>query len=202
MSRPRRWCSPPPGTNRDHDVALAPRPRRRRRRASCCWPSCVGRPAAAAPTPRSSCSPAASATPTRSAPGGCSRCDSRHRRRRRLRAFVAAGKPVIGICNGFQVLDCARAAARCARRHNAERPLPVRVGARCAPSPPGACIWTADLDADRVPDRPRRGSLRAPRSGRAAPLPGRSPCATPATTPTARSPTSPGCATRAGSCSG
>ena len=70
-----------------------------------------------------------------------------------LRAFIDAGKPIIGICNGFQVLAktellpgtaaCGRAAADLHPREQRLRPVRRSVG-----SPRGAarkCVWTRDL---------------------------------------------------------
>jgi hypothetical protein len=76
-----------------------------------------------------------------------------------LQAFVAAARPVIGICNGFQVPH--RAAAGRARPQ-LEWPLPVRVGA------PAGTTESLHLDHrhrhHRLPHRSRRRPLHASRS--------------------------------------
>ena len=66
--------------------------------------------------------------------------------RRRLRAFVAGGRPVIGICNGFQVLTRTGLLPG-ALGHNDHGRFDCR-GSRCAPSRASRCIWTAGLDDD------------------------------------------------------
>ena len=79
-----------------------------------------------------------------------------------LRSFVAARKPVIGICNGFQVLTRTGLVAGRPRPQR-QRPLPVPV------DHPAGSDQSLHLDHrhrdDRLPDRPRRGALHAPRPG-------------------------------------
>ena len=80
--------------------------------------------------------------------------------------FVAAGRPLIGICNGFQVLTRAGLLpwrTRPQRRRHVRLPLGRagtghRLGVRVDPR---------SRRHDPLPDRPRRGPLRPPRSGRA-----------------------------------
>ena len=65
-----------------------------------------------------------------------------------LRAFVAAGRPVIGICNGFQVLT-GTGLLPGALGHNASGHFQcewVRLEA-----PAGRCVWTQDLDPIECP---------------------------------------------------
>ena len=146
-----------------------PRPRRRRAARSCSLAELVARPELLDDAQHRSWSPAGSATPTRSAPGACSPSTSAPTAgsATSCRAFVAAGSPVIGICNGFQVLTAHRPAARARSAHNASGRFDCRWVALDA-EPPSRCIWTAGLDDDdRLPDRPRRGPLRAPRPRRA-----------------------------------
>ena len=101
----------------------------------------------------------------------------RRRSARRCATFVAGGRPVIGICNGFQVLTRAGLLPG-ALGHNADGRFDCR-WVELAAEPAVACVWTAGLDdADPLPDRPRRGPLRAPRPRRRSPPPARSRCAT------------------------
>ncbi len=65
-----------------------------------------------------------------------------------LRAFVAAGRPVIGICNGFQVLTAAGLLPG-ALGHNASGHFQcewVRLDV-----PAGRCVWTAGLEPIECP---------------------------------------------------
>ena len=62
----------------------------------------------------------------------------------RLRAFVASGRPVIGICNGFQVLTRTGLLPG-ALGHNAGGHFDCR-WVRLAPEPASRSIWTAGLD--------------------------------------------------------
>ena len=78
-----------------------------------------------------------------------------------LREFVAAGKPVIGICNGFQVLTRTGLLPG-ALGHNAERPLRVPLGARST-APASRCIWTVG--------HRRRSTARSPTARAATPTP-------------------------------
>jgi phosphoribosylformylglycinamidine synthase len=64
----------------------------------------------------------------------------------RLRAFVDSGRPVVGICNGFQVLTRAGLLPG-ALGHNAGGRFDCRWVALCA-EPRSRCIWTARLDDD------------------------------------------------------
>jgi phosphoribosylformylglycinamidine synthase len=65
-----------------------------------------------------------------------------------LRAFVAAGKPVVGICNGFQVLTSAGLLPG-ALGHNASGHFQCEWVQLHAPA--GRCIWTAGLTAIDCP---------------------------------------------------
>ena len=62
----------------------------------------------------------------------------------RLRAFVASGRPVVGICNGFQVLTRTGLLPG-ALGHNAGGHFDCR-WVRLAPEPASRSIWTAGLD--------------------------------------------------------
>ena len=201
MSSVRALVIAGPGTNRDHDVADRARTRRRRRSRSCSPSELVAEPAPARRRSVSPWSPAASATPTRSAPVACSHSTWRSGSATRSAASSTDGRPLLGICNGFQVLTARRAAPR--------RPRPQRQGRfDCRwvvldAVPASVSVWTRrHRRSDPLPDRPRRGSLRAPRPRRARRgRPGRA--ALPrAPTRTVRSPTSPGSAIRPASCSG
>ena len=117
----------------------------------------------------------------------------------RLRDFVAGGRPVIGICNGFQVLTRTGLLPG-ALGHNASGRFDcrwVRLAAdptAVASGPPGS---TTSCTA---PSPTVRAATSTP-TPTASPPPARSPCATSAATRTARSPTSPASATRPASCS-
>jgi phosphoribosylformylglycinamidine synthase len=63
-----------------------------------------------------------------------------------LRAFVADGRPVVGICNGFQVLTRTGLLPG-ALGHNVGGRFDCRWVA-LAPEPASRCIWTAGLDDD------------------------------------------------------
>ncbi len=78
-----------------------------------------------------------------------------------MRAFVAAGKPIIGICNGFQVLAktellpgpiAGRAGQTCTLAHNDSGRF---IDRWVSVAPPAArnsrCIWTAGLSAIELP---------------------------------------------------
>ena len=69
----------------------------------------------------------------------------------RLRAFVASGRPVVGICNGFQVLTRTGLLPG-ALGHNAGGRFDCRWVA-LTPEPASRCIWT---------DRPRRRRSHCP----------------------------------------
>jgi phosphoribosylformylglycinamidine synthase len=64
----------------------------------------------------------------------------------RLRTFVASGRPVVGICNGFQVLTRTGLLPG-ALGHNAGGRFDCRWVALRA-EPESRCIWTAGLDDD------------------------------------------------------
>jgi phosphoribosylformylglycinamidine synthase len=64
----------------------------------------------------------------------------------RLRAFVASGRPVAGICNGFQVLTRTGLLPG-ALGHNTSGRFDCR-WVTLATEPKGRCIWTAGLDDD------------------------------------------------------
>jgi phosphoribosylformylglycinamidine synthase subunit PurQ / glutaminase len=65
-----------------------------------------------------------------------------------LRRFVTAGKPVIGICNGFQTLTRLGLLPG-ALGHNAQGHFDCRWVTLHAPS--SRCVWTADLDPIECP---------------------------------------------------
>ena len=144
----------------------------------------IERPAAARRRRRWSSSPAASATPTRSVPAGCSLSSSSTALGDELRAFVAAGKPVIGICNGFQVLDAHRPAARRLRSATTTSGHFQCGGSACSRRR-SRCIWTAGLIDDRSTARSptARAASRAPRRSRRWRPTDRSRCATSARNP-------------------
>ena len=123
-------------------------------------------------------------------------------RRRSCDGFVAAGKPVIGICNGFQTLVRGRSPARCPGPQR-RRPLPLPMGDARAPT-------AAAVHLDRRTST--RSSARSP-TARAATCtrtstrwtpPARWRCATSASNPNGSAATSPASATRpawsSGSC--
>jgi phosphoribosylformylglycinamidine synthase len=62
-----------------------------------------------------------------------------------LHGFVAAGRPVLGICNGFQVLTRAGLLPG-ALGHNAGGHFDCRWVELAAP--PSRCVWTSDLQGD------------------------------------------------------
>lgn len=62
----------------------------------------------------------------------------------RLREFVAAGRPVIGICNGFQVLTRTRLLPG-ALGHNAHGRFECR-WVVLEPPPTSRCLWTKGID--------------------------------------------------------
>ncbi|MGH9272255.1 MAG: phosphoribosylformylglycinamidine synthase subunit PurQ, partial [Ilumatobacteraceae bacterium] len=62
----------------------------------------------------------------------------------RLRDFVASGRPVIGICNGFQVLTRAGLLPG-ALGHNEQGRFDCR-WVELAAEPASTCIWTSGLD--------------------------------------------------------
>jgi phosphoribosylformylglycinamidine synthase I len=64
----------------------------------------------------------------------------------RLRSFVAGGRPVIGICNGFQALTRTGLLPG-ALGHNAGGRFDCR-WVRLAAEPASRCIWTADMEAE------------------------------------------------------
>ena len=64
----------------------------------------------------------------------------------RLRAFVAGGRPVIGICNGFQVLTRTGLLPG-ALGHNRQGRFDCR-WVELAPEPASRCIWTEGLGDD------------------------------------------------------
>ena len=64
----------------------------------------------------------------------------------RLRAFVAGGRPVVGICNGFQVLTRTGLLPG-ALGHNSQGHFDCRWVA-LRPEPASRCIWTSRLDDD------------------------------------------------------
>jgi phosphoribosylformylglycinamidine synthase len=77
-----------------------------------------------------------------------------------LRDFIAAGKPVIGICNGFQVLVktdllpgplAGRTGQTATLAHNDSGRFTDRWIQLAAPPGPGKCIWTGALEALELP---------------------------------------------------
>ncbi len=62
----------------------------------------------------------------------------------RLREFVAAGRPLIGICNGFQVLTRTRLLPG-ALGHNAQGSFDCR-WVVLDPAPNSSCVWTRGID--------------------------------------------------------
>ena len=200
--RPATRASRPPGTNRDHDVALRPRPGRRRADESRCSSRADRTTRGCSTRRKCSWSPAASATPTRSARGGCWRWSSRHRRSAtRCAAFVAArqagDRDLQRVPGAHRAPGCcpARSATTPSGRFHCEW---VDAGRRAAV----ACIWTAGIDDDRLPDRPRRGPLRRTPTRRRWPPPARSRCATPARNPNGSVDDIAGVCDATGSCSG
>ena len=194
VSSPTALVLSAPGTNRDHDVAFA-------LTLAGATPTIVSlRELAERPQLLADAQMLV-------APGGFSHADSlgagrmfavslRHAVGDGLRDFVAAGKAVIGICNGFQTLVRAGLLPG-ALGHNASGGF--------------QCEWVTlqpqpsrlHLDARhrrlRLPDRPRRGTVRARRRRRLSSAPGRSRCGT-RRTPTAARRRSPACATPPASC--
>ncbi len=165
MSRPRALVLAAPGTNRHHDVVVRPRPRRRRGRPRCC-------------------SPRRSPSPQRLAdardPRRRRRVQLRRRARRRAdvgaRAAPPPGRRARRVRRRRQAGD--RDLQRLPGAHRRRACCPVRSdttptagstadGWRSTPSRRRRCIWTAGPRPHRVPDRPRRGPLRAPRPRRA-----------------------------------
>jgi phosphoribosylformylglycinamidine synthase len=71
-----------------------------------------------------------------------------HRLGDQLRAFVAAGKPLLGICNGFQTLTRLGLLPG-ALGHNAHGSFRCRWVALDAPT--SRCVWTNDLDGFECP---------------------------------------------------
>ena len=99
------------------------------------------------------------------------------RRRRSSRAFVAGRQAGD---RHLQRLPGAHRAPACCPARSATTPSGHFECRWVAPrrQPPSRCVWTAGLDRDRLPDRPRRGPLRAPRSRPRSPPPARWRCAT------------------------
>ncbi|MET0144151.1 MAG: phosphoribosylformylglycinamidine synthase I [Ilumatobacteraceae bacterium] len=64
----------------------------------------------------------------------------------RLRSFVASGRPVAGICNGFQVLTSTGLLPG-ALGHNIQGRFDCR-WVELSPEPDSRCIWTQHLDDD------------------------------------------------------
>ena len=113
-----------------------------------------------------------------------------------LRAFVAAGKPVIGICNGFQVLTRTGLLPG-ALGHNASGHFQCEWVTLHAPT--SRCIWTHEVTEINCPIAHGEGRYTHPDPAGLAAA-GRSPCGIAPATPTARSTTSPACATPAAWC--
>ena len=147
MSRPRALVLAAPGTNRNHDVALA------LDLAGAEASTLLLAEAIAAPETLADAQILVAA-------GGFSYADAlgagrmwalqlRHRLADALEAFVAAGKPVIGICNGFQVLTGAGLLPG-ALGHNADGRFHCEWVA-LRPEPDSRCIWTAGLETLECP---------------------------------------------------
>jgi len=73
----------------------------------------------------------------------------RHHLADQLAGFTAGGRPVIGICNGFQVLT-ATGLLPGARGHNAEGRFVCR-WVELSPEPASRCIWTQGLGPIECP---------------------------------------------------
>lgn len=141
MSRPHALVLAAPGTNRHHDVAFAL--------------DLAGAEASTVLLAEAIAEPARLAgAQILVAAGGFSYADAlgagrmwalelRHRLADALAAFVAASKPVIGICNGFQVLTAADLLPG-ALGHNADGRFHCEWVA-LAPEPASRCVWTAGL---------------------------------------------------------
>lgn len=147
MSRPRALVLAAPGTNRNHDVAFA-----------------LDLAGADAETLLLADAIADPAKLRRAqilvAAGGFSYADAlgagrmwalqlRHRLADALDELVGAGKPIIGICNGFQVLTGAGLLPG-ALGHNADGRFHCEWVA-LRPDPATNCIWTAGLDTLECP---------------------------------------------------
>ena len=141
MSRPRAVVLAAPGTNRHHDVAFAL--------------DLAGAEASTVLLAEAIAEPATLAgAQILVAAGGFSYADAlgagrmwalqlRHRLADALDAFVADGKPVIVICNGFQVLTGAGLLPG-ALGHNADGRFHCEWVA-LQPEPASHCVWTAGL---------------------------------------------------------
>lgn len=141
MNRPLALVVAAPGTNRDHDVAYAL--------------ELAGARSSIVPIEQVVAEPALLAGAQMFVvPGGFSHADAlgagrvfalsvQQLAQHELAAFVAAGKPVIGICNGFQTLVRAGLLPG-ALGHNASG------GFQCEwvtlDAPPSACVWTRDIE--------------------------------------------------------
>jgi phosphoribosylformylglycinamidine synthase subunit PurQ / glutaminase len=73
----------------------------------------------------------------------------RHRLREHLQAFIDDGRPVIGICNGFQVLTAAGLLPG-ALGHNVDGRFTCR-WVTLAAEPAGRCIWTSGIGRIECP---------------------------------------------------
>ncbi len=141
MSRPTALVVAAPGTNRDHDVAYAL--------------ELAGARATIVPIEQLARTPSMLAqVQMLVVPGGFSHADAlgagrmfalslAELARHELAEFVAAGKPVLGICNGFQTLVRAGLLPG-ALGHNAGG------GFQCEwvtlDAPAGVCVWTRDVE--------------------------------------------------------
>ncbi len=199
MSRPRAMVLAAPGTNRDHDVAFALQ--------------LAGADPHITLLEELLANPAVLLRDTQLLvlAGGFSYADAlgagrmwslavTHRLGDVLPRFVALGRPVIGICNGFQVLTRTGLLPG-ALGHNASGHFQcewVRMEA-----PASKSVWTTALEPIECPIAHGGGATCTPTSQRWPPM-ARWPCATPtpsaAVTPTARRQASPACATRRASC--
>jgi phosphoribosylformylglycinamidine synthase len=86
----------------------------------------------------------------------------RHHLADAMRRFIDAGKPIIGICNGFQVLVktellpgplAGRTGQTCTLAHNAGGRF-IDKWIKLAPRGTGKCIWTEGLAADAILELP------------------------------------------------
>ena len=143
-----------PGSNCEHDVVKAlglGRPAGRGRGAELVW---HGERRWRATTPWSS--RAASPTATTCGPGPS---PASRRLWRRWRKFAADGGPVVGICNGFQVLTEAGLLPGALQKNRGLRFLCTTVGVRVCTTRTVLTAgdrWDRRLDA---PDQPFRGQL-------------------------------------------
>ena len=196
MSRPTALVLAAAGTNRDHDVAFALDLAGAEPRITL-LAELIGDPSLLDRGQMVVIAGGFSATPTRSAPAGCLHCSWSTASAMCCATFVAARKARDRHLQRLPGVDPHRPAARRARPQR-ERALPVRVGHAAGAA--SRCIWTTGIDTIDCPIAHGEGRYTHPDPVRSRP-PARSRCATPAPIPTARSTTSPACATPPASCS-